>query len=97
MKDINVINGKLFKASKGWRKTKQDEGEKTYKHKDGRQIIVSDSMVRTPYLVEVIWEIENSYNWEDWKRKKFSMTKEGTKEMKEFLTKLMNNNKNKSK
>ena len=78
---------KVFKASKGWRKIKQDEGEKTYKHKDGRQIIVSDSMVRTPYLVEVIWEIENSYNWEDWKRKKFSMTKE----MEEFLTKLMNN------
>ena len=80
--------GKVFKAPKGWRKTKQDEGEKTYKHKDGREIIVSDSMSGTPSF-EVIWEIEKSYNWEDWKRKKFPMTKEGTKEMEEFLTKLM--------
>ena len=80
--------GKVFKAPKGWRKTKQDEGEKTYKHKDGREIIVSDSMVGTPSF-KIIWEIEKSYNWEDWKRKKFPMTKEGTKEMEEFLTKLM--------
>ena len=80
--------GKVFKAPKGWRKTKQDEGQKTYKHKDGREIIVSDSMVGTPSF-EVIWEIEKSYNWEDWKTKKFPMNKEGTKKMEEFLTKLM--------
>ena len=80
--------GKVFKAPKGWRKTRQDEGEKTYKHKDGREIIVSESWRGTPSF-EVKWEVEKSYNWEDWKRKKFPMTKEGTKEMEEFLTKLM--------
>ena len=79
---------KNFKAPKGWRKTKQDAGEKTYRHRDGREIIVSHSMSGSPFL-EVIWEIEKSYNWEDWKIKRFPMTEEGTKEMQEFLTKLM--------
>lgn len=78
-----------FKAPNGWVKTRQDEGEKTYKNKDGRTIVVSESWRGKPSY-RVTWEIEKTSDFEDWKRKEFPMNEKGQNDLEKFITDVMN-------
>jgi len=79
--------GKVFKSPKGWSKSSQDAGEKTYKNIDGRIIIVSESHTGIPTM-KVTWDVEKSDNWENWKKKEFPMN--DTDELDAFILQLMN-------
>ena len=81
--------GGVFKSPKGWKRTQKDEGQSTYKNiSDNRVIIISESHPDKSFIVT--WEIEKSYNWEDWKTKQFPMTQKGKGEAEKFMLKLMN-------